>query len=77
LKEKHIDILHHTLVPKHTILSEQEKQEIINKYQIKKLSQFPRILKSDPIIKLIGAKPGDLIKIERENSDYYRVVVED
>ncbi|MCD6226274.1 MAG: DNA-directed RNA polymerase subunit H [Candidatus Aenigmarchaeota archaeon] len=77
MKEKHIDILHHNLVPKHIILSEQEKQEVINKYQIKKLSQFPRILKSDPIVKLIGAKPGDLIKIERENSDYYRVVVED
>jgi len=80
LKPK-IDLTKHVLVPKHLLLTEQEKQKVIKKYGIKKLSQFPKILKSDPIIKILGAKEGDLIKIIRnENSGkesiYYRVVIE-
>jgi DNA-directed RNA polymerase subunit H (RpoH/RPB5) len=80
LKSK-IQLTKHILVPKHILLSEQKKKEVIKKYGIKKLSQFPRILKTDPIVKILGAKEGDLIKIIRnENSGkesiYYRVVIE-
>ena len=62
-------------------MSEKEKEEVLKRYGIKKLTQLPRILKSDPVVKLIGAKPGDIIKIIRksntaEESVYYRVVVE-
>ena len=76
-----IEVTKHILVPKHILLSEQEKEEVIKKYGIKKLNQFPKILKTDPIIKMLGAKDGDLIKIIRnENSGkesiYYRVVIE-
>ena len=76
-----IELTRHVLVPKHILLSEQEKEEVIKKYGIKKLNQFPKILKTDPIIKMLGAKDGDLIKIIRnENSGkesiYYRVVIE-
>lgn len=77
MKEKTIEKLEHSLVPKHTILSEQEKQEVMKKYKIKTPSQFPRISKSDPIVELIGAKPGNLLKIDRKNSVYYRMVVGD
>jgi len=75
------ELTRHVLVPKHILLSEQEKEEVIKKYGIKKLNQFPKILKTDPIIKMLGAKDGDLIKIIRnENSGkesiYYRVVIE-
>lgn len=50
-------------------------------YGIKKLNQFPKIFKSDPAIKLLKAKPGNLVKIIRKNdvtgeSTYYRVIVE-
>ena len=43
--------------------------------------KFPKILKSDPIARMINAKIGDLIKIIRKNntgkeSIYYRVVIE-
>jgi len=49
-------------------------------YGIKKLKQFPKILKSDPVIKSLNAKPGDLIKITRKSnvtgeSTYYRIVI--
>jgi len=74
-------ILEHELVPKHIILSPEEREEVLKKYNITKLSQFPRILKSDPVVKAIGAKKGDLIKIIRKSTTakeaiYYRVVVE-
>lgn len=76
-----IDVLSHELVPKHYIVSEEEKQKIIEKYRITKTSQFPMIKASDPVIKAIGAKPGDLIKIIRKSNVaketvYYRFVVE-
>ena len=76
-----LNVFNHELVPKHILLSEEEKKNVIKKYGIKKLSQFPRILKSDPAVKLLGAKVGDLIKIIRKSntakeSIYYRVVVE-
>lgn len=76
-----INVLEHELVPKHIILSEDEKQKVIEKYRITKMSQFPSVLKSDPVVEAIGAKPGDLIKIIRKSNTagkavYYRVVVE-
>jgi DNA-directed RNA polymerase subunit H len=76
-----INILDHGLVPKHILLSQQEKEEAMKKFGVKKIGQFPKILKSDPIVQLLGAKPGDLIKIIRKSetakeSIYYRVVIE-
>ncbi|MDI6826039.1 MAG: DNA-directed RNA polymerase subunit H [Candidatus Aenigmarchaeota archaeon] len=75
------NILNHELVPKHILLTSKEKEEVIRRYGIRKLSQFPKILKSDPVIKKLNAKPGDLIKIIRKSdtakeSIYYRVVIE-
>jgi len=76
LKKK--SILDHVLVPKHEILSEEEKEALLKKYGIKE-KQLPRILATDPVVKEIGAKPGDVLKITREfmgkKSVYYRIVV--
>ncbi|MDI6806269.1 MAG: DNA-directed RNA polymerase subunit H [Candidatus Aenigmarchaeota archaeon] len=71
--------LDHVLVPKHIILNEEEKEEVMKRYRVT-LKQLPRILANDPIVKLLGAKPGDVIKIIRKSSIvgesiYYRVVV--
>ena len=76
-----INIFDHKIVPKHIILSEDEKNDVIKKYGIKKMSQFPKILKSDPIACVLVAKVGDLIKIIRKSeatkeSVYYRVVID-
>lgn len=73
------NILEHELVPKHIVLNEKEKEEVLKKYRVT-LKQLPRILSSDPVVKAIGAKPGDIIKIIRKSpvageSVYYRVVV--
>jgi len=68
----------HFLVPKHEILTEKEKAEILKKYNISE-KQLPKILYSDPIVKEIGAKVGNLIKITRNSkvagkTVYYRIV---
>ena len=73
------DILKHELVPKFTILSKEEVEALRQTYGIRK-EHLPWIRKSDPICKVLGAKPGDVLKIER-NSDVagksitYRYVV--
>ena len=76
-----IDLFKHELVPEHIVLTEEEKQEVMKKFGIKSLSQFPKILESDPAVIAIGAQPGDLIKIIRKSKTageavYYRLVIE-
>lgn len=78
--EEH-SILDHFLVPKHRILSPEEAQRVLEKYRVKP-HQLPYILASDPVIKILGAKPGDIIEIVRDSETagkavYYRVVVEE
>jgi DNA-directed RNA polymerase subunit H len=76
-----VNIINHELVPKHVVLNNQEKSDVMKMYGIKKLNQFPKILKSDPAVKTLKAKPGDLVKIIRKShiakeSIYYRLVIE-
>lgn len=61
------------------VLSEEEKKNLLEKLKIHE-KQLPKILDSDPVVKKIKAKPGDVIKIIRksptaEESIYYRIVV--
>lgn len=73
------NILKHDLVPEHTILSETEKKELLEKNKIKS-QQLPKILLNDPVAKALNAKEGDVLKIIRKSktagfSIYYRIVV--
>jgi DNA-directed RNA polymerase subunit H len=74
------DIFGHKLVPKHEILTEQEKEQIIAQYRVPPY-QLPQIKASDPAVKAIDAKPGDILRIIRKSSTAgehlaYRYVVE-
>lgn len=74
------NIFKHYLVPKHEILTPEERQALLEKYRIQPW-QLPRIKASDPAARLIGAKPGDIIRIIRRSPTagtaiYYRYVVE-
>lgn len=70
------------LVPKHTLLSSQERAEFLKGKDINKL---PLISLYDPIAKYYGAVPGQIFKIERidlsglmliTKSLFYRLVVD-
>lgn len=60
------NIFEHDLVPKHEILSKEEAEELLKKHHINPY-QLPHIKRTDPAIFLIGAKPGDIIKITRKS----------
>jgi DNA-directed RNA polymerase subunit H (RpoH/RPB5) len=76
---KEADISKHKLVPKHTILKDKEKDELLRRYKIT-LNHLPRMITADPMVKKLDAKVGDVIRIDRTSrttgkSVYYRVVV--
>ncbi|WP_338599923.1 DNA-directed RNA polymerase subunit H [Sulfolobus tengchongensis] len=70
---KKIDPRIHYLVPKHEVLSIEEAYKILKELGIKP-EQLPWIRASDPVVKIIGAKPGDIIRIVRKSSLYGEVV---
>ncbi|MCX8195759.1 MAG: DNA-directed RNA polymerase subunit H [Acidilobaceae archaeon] len=72
-------ILEHRLVPQHRKLSAEEALEVFESLGVKPW-QLPQISVNDPIVRLLGAKPGDVIEIKRRSptggiSLAYRVVV--
>jgi len=75
-----IEIVKHQLVPKHEILSDEEKRAILQKFEATE-NNLPKITVSDPVVQMIEAKPGNVIKITRKSPTageafYYRLVVE-
>jgi DNA-directed RNA polymerase subunit H len=73
------DVSKHALVPKHTKLSEKEKEEVLKVYSAT-LDDFPRILKKDAAIQGLNVKAGDVVKVTRNSSTageitFYRTVV--
>jgi len=69
----------HILIPKHSKLSDSQKEKLLEKYNIS-IKELPRILKTDSAIISLDVKPGDVIKITRKSSTageaiFYRVVV--
>ena len=72
------NILDHTLVPTHTIMNNDEKETIKQKYNVMNDTQFPEISRFDPVAKVIGIRPGELCEISRKSrtaivSKYYRL----
>ena len=69
----------HYLVPKHLILTEKKASEVMKKFGVKRIRLLPRIKKSDPAIKKMKPKKGDIVRIERNSrtagqTTYYRRV---
>ena len=76
------NIMRHVLVPLHIILTEEEKAEVFEMYEIPEDDplRLPLIKEKDPVARLIGAKRGDLIMIIRASetagrAPYFRYVV--
>lgn len=77
--ELYIDKTEHVLVPKHELMTDDEKKELLKVYNIKD-KDLPKIISSDPIARYYGAKKGQIFKITRQSetcgeSIYYRIVV--
>jgi DNA-directed RNA polymerase subunit H (RpoH/RPB5) len=73
------NIFDHEVVPHHNKLTNKEIRSFLINYQIEK-HQIPKILETDPAVKAIQAKPGDVLRIVRnpvmgEQGAYYRVVI--
>jgi len=73
------NVTKHKLVPKHIIISNNEKKTLLNHYKINE-NQLASILKKDPVVRYYNAKPGNVFKIVghsdvTQRSITYRVVV--
>jgi len=72
------NILEHTYVPKHSIMTEPETQAMMEKYNIARPDMLPNISRYDPVAMAIGMRPGQTCKIERfsktaVSTPYYRI----
>lgn len=72
------NLLEHVLVPEHKILSQKEKADVYEQYNIIGDSEIPEISRFDPVAKTIGIRPGQLCEITRSSktsitSKYYRL----
>ena len=74
------DLFEHELVPSHIIVEPAEVELLTKHYKIKK-TQLPRVHSSDPAARVLGARPGQVLRIERQSETsgktyYYRLVVD-
>tara|TARA_B100001123_G_C15289020_1_gene1016757 strand:- start:1578 stop:2195 length:618 start_codon:yes stop_codon:yes gene_type:complete len=85
IDELQMNILKHELQPDFILLSDDEKLDLINKYDVT-MDQLPKIKLTDPVTKYYNAKVGDIFKIIRKSmvgrnrtsgqGIYYRIVIE-
>jgi len=80
IKRLQYNVLEHSLVPKSTVLTDDELKNLMVKYNIRDLSQLPEVSRFDPQSLAICLRPGQVCKYTRKSvasleHDYYRVCV--
>lgn len=68
-----INITEHELVPQHTLLTTEEKEELFSRYRLKE-AQLMKMLAIDPVARYYGFKRGQVIKIVRKSDTAGRYV---
>lgn len=73
------ELLTHILMPEHSKLTDKEKEELFQKYNIS-LRELPKIFKNDPALLSLDVKENDVIKIVRkgegnQSAVFYRGVI--
>jgi len=80
IKRLQFNLLEHSLVPSVSVLTDAERDQLIQKYHIQNLQQFPEIDRFDPMALAICIRPGQVCRISRVSptalqNDYYRICV--
>ncbi|MFB6159249.1 MAG: DNA-directed RNA polymerase subunit H [Candidatus Nanohalobium sp.] len=75
-----IDVRDHRAVPEHRKMSEEEVEDVLQKFDAEK-SDLPKIERTDAALKQMDVEAGDVIEINRESptagkTTYYRKVIE-
>jgi DNA-directed RNA polymerase subunit H len=68
-----VDVSQHELVPEHTLLDDEELEEVLDEYDIDR-TDLPKIKRLDPATP-DGAEVGDVVKIVRNSRTTDRAVV--
>ena len=83
IRQLRFDITTHRIAMPHRIIKEEEKTELMKKFNINDPgNQLPWIDSQDPMIKWIGGRPGDIVEVSRHSDVagselYYRYCVPD
>ena len=72
------NILNHTLVPQHRVITKEEEEEVKTKFNITNNENFPTISRFDPVAQVLGIRPKDVVEIIRSSktaitSKFYRI----
>ncbi|CAN0890527.1 DNA-directed RNA polymerase V subunit 5A [Linum grandiflorum] len=73
-----VNITKHVLRPRHQVLTEEEKKQLLEKYNVED-KQLPRLLKTDAIAQYYGLEKGQVVKVTytgdiTESHVTYRIV---
>ena len=80
IKRLQFNILNHVAVPPHRVLSEKERDDLFERYNIKTNADLPVISRYDPVASVHCMRPGQVCEIKRKSktavmSLTYRVCV--
>ncbi|EOY19923.1 RNA polymerase II fifth largest subunit, putative isoform 1 [Theobroma cacao] len=79
IADLYVNITKHFLMPKHEVLTAEEKQKLLKKYQLED-KQLPQMLQTDPIARYYGLEKGQVVKVTYSEEfvqfhEQYRCVV--